>query len=211
MHFASPAEQTGITEKKYPEAFSHQLHIVDNDMECTDCHTGVTESLYAYDDNRPDKDVCFSCHDDTLFSHESSLRTVENPVRNVIFGHNSHVNLDSIGILLKMAVSSGNYLGIPPDLSEEFDLENACTSCHRGMNKTDYSTKDNLPVMSDCLLCHSEVDPPFSCGNCHSSDFRLTPVSHTETWIDDHTEMKHEKPNSCESCHGRSFTCRGCH
>ena len=208
---ASPSEQAGTKGKKYPEAFSHQLHIIDNDMECTDCHTRVTESLSAYDDNRPDEDVCFSCHEDTLFSNAGPLRLFENPTRIVIFNHNVHVNLDSIGIVLKMAVSSGKYLGIPPDLPAEFDSENACSSCHRGMNKADFSTEDNLPVMSDCLVCHSEVDPPFSCKTCHSSDVRLTPLSHTETWIDDHTEMKHEKPNSCEPCHGRSFTCRGCH
>jgi hypothetical protein len=66
--------------------------------------------------------------------------------------------------------------------------------------------------MADCLVCHSQIDPPFSCEFCHAPGDHLKPVSHTPDFIDTHTsgKLKLDK-SSCAVCHGRTFTCQGCH
>jgi hypothetical protein len=66
--------------------------------------------------------------------------------------------------------------------------------------------------MAGCIVCHSEVSPPDSCVFCHAKNAKLTPTSHTPEWLDVHSSGKVKlDEEACALCHGRNFTCEGCH
>ena len=88
-----------------------------------------------------------------------------------------------------------------------------CAGCHRGIETSEVTSKANFPPMADCVVCHNRVEIPNSCWMCHAKTMRLTPESHVPDFIDSHSRVKHsaEEKRSCEVCHGRNFTCAGCH
>ena len=166
------------------------------------------------------------------FSHAEALRTAKGclpchapiprsvlvsksparPVRWVKFSHARHVPLGVSAALIK-AIDAKTHLGpIAPELRKQLETENVCQACHRGMGEvTGPLAKANYPSMSDCLVCHNRIDPPFSCEKCHVEDVKtLMPATHTAGFVDRHTSKGQEKA-SCAACHGRRFTCMGCH
>ncbi|MGH2374954.1 MAG: hypothetical protein ACRD96_25935, partial [Bryobacteraceae bacterium] len=67
-------------------------------------------------------------------------------------------------------------------------------------------------AMADCLVCHSKVDPPFSCEFCHDSKAALKPASHVPDFLDSHhAKNAAVDRTTCAVCHARKFTCQGCH
>ena len=82
-----------------------------------------------------------------------------------------------------------------------------CVQCHQ------VTTANAFPAMSTCISCHTQVDIPDSCYKCHAKSMRLTPADHIAEFIDTHSRVKHspDQKQACEVCHGRTFTCAGCH
>ena len=80
------------------------------------------------------------------------------------------------------------------------------------MDESERVSSVNMPQMADCLVCHNKVDPPFSCEFCHPASAKLKPANHTADFLDTHTKKNAglDFP-SCAVCHGRKFTCLGCH
>ena len=69
-----------------------------------------------------------------------------------------------------------------------------------------------MPQMADCLVCHTQIDAPFSCEKCHAKDAPLKPASHVPSFLNDHTSGKLNLDKvTCTVCHGREFRCLGCH
>jgi hypothetical protein len=117
-----------------------------------------------------------------------------------------------VGPALAAAIDAGRYLGPAGDLKGRLGTGNACLACHRGVPDTDLATAVHLPRMTDCLVCHTSIDPPFSCGKCHTADAVLKPASHTGNWADIHSSRTRVPDKSgCKPCHGVRFTCMGCH
>jgi predicted CXXCH cytochrome family protein len=88
-----------------------------------------------------------------------------------------------------------------------------CTGCHRGLEKSDVTSKANFPVMAECMGCHRTFDIPDSCWKCHAQTMRLLPADHVTDFLDSHSRVKHSaaEKQSCEVCHGNNFHCAGCH
>ncbi|MDE3165589.1 MAG: hypothetical protein KGN36_07280, partial [Acidobacteriota bacterium] len=90
--------------------------------------------------------------------------------------------------------------------------KNACEACHRGMEESTQVSRANLPEMADCLVCHSQIDNPFSCEKCHAKEDNLKPANHVEGFMSAHSSGKLNLDKStCAVCHGREFRCLGCH
>ncbi len=69
-----------------------------------------------------------------------------------------------------------------------------------------------MPRMADCLVCHNQIDPPFSCAQCHDPKWTgLQPANHHDTDFHDKHSTKAIVKQGCSLCHGRTFTCMGCH
>lgn len=104
------------------------------------------------------------------------------------------------------SIDHGRYLSPPGNLREFLNVTNNCQGCHRDADA------DAFPKMADCLVCHSKIDPPESCAQCHLPQQQLRPSNHTEHFLSDHTSGKMNlNKATCAVCHGRTFTCLGCH
>ena len=113
--------------------FSHQYHLQDIGLFCTDCHKQASGSSSASDNILPKEENCADCHlkeveDEAKCGkchHDNTeFEPFENPKRVIDFPHKFH---------LKKA-----------DLS--------CQDCHNGMNKTDYASRKHWPTMPECAM-----------------------------------------------------------
>jgi hypothetical protein len=186
--------------------FSHRIHLQQK-LTCNVCHASALKSTQASDNLLPDPVVCSGCHKDA--------KQIKAPrdVRVSKFNHALHAKLSNIGATIAKAVDSGAYLGKSADVHRpDLNTTNACAACHRGLERSGEVSHANFPHMADCLVCHNRIDPPFSCEKCHVDVASLKPASHANDWLDRHTSSKVPKDRqSCAVCHGRRFTCLGCH
>ncbi len=163
-------------------------------------------SSQAADNLLPLRDACVSCHKSVAIKQPARLTVSK-------FNHQVHLKLGNVAPVIAAAVKSKAYLSPPGDILVHLDTKNACAACHRGLNQSDSVTLAAFPRMADCLVCHNKIDPPFSCEKCHTAGADLRPASHhVPGFMDLHNSGKAnlDKP-SCAVCHGRQFTCSGCH
>ncbi len=189
--------------------FSHKYHLTQV-AACESCHTQAANSTSAADNLLPDKSACVTCHDEVEIPAPRRLAVQK-------FNHAKHVAMGSIAPLLNSAIRSKTYLGTRPPSAEQLAAgKDACTSCHHGIAESENVPHDkpvaaHFPAMADCLVCHNKIDPPDSCEQCHAkpqSGFK--PATHTAEFSDKHATKSIEKAE-CATCHGRKFTCKGCH
>ena len=162
------------------------------------------------------KGSCQPCHAAVLKLTEVSRKG--RPVKWIRFNHELHLKLGNPAPVLLKAIETKAYipgLGAEPALIQPH-LEKAlvaCTACHRGMTGvTGKLARENYPHMSDCLVCHNRIDNPFSCEKCHVEDAKeLRPASHRVNGFADGHSSKSVAKAECAVCHGRKFTCLGCH
>jgi c(7)-type cytochrome triheme protein len=196
-----------------PPRFSHQVHLKQN-LTCFTCHQAAAASTEATDANRPGEETCGTCHNgDRLPVVDASFLSEKKPAeRTYRFNHQFHLQMGNVAPLLAAAIDEGKYLGKAGAVRAQLNTENECQACHRGLAETDVAGKGNLPQMSDCLVCHSEIDNPFSCKKCHLEGVNLKPADHTREFADAHsTGRLGLDKTTCLPCHGRHFTCMGCH
>src|SRR5262245_61156373 len=205
--------QTSGPEKKI--RFSHRRHLALKGIGCEDCHYSALSSRLAADDNLPKAASCVACHDglhalkqdegESAYVFKSSSRTLK-------FNHQQHLELGNVAPALIAAIDSGTYLSPTVPMRNHLETATARMACHRALAQSDATGPSNHPQMADCLVCHSTIDPPFSCEPCHTKEAKLKPASHTSTFMDLHSsrDAKLDKA-SCKICHGVRFRCMGCH
>ncbi|MBN1409130.1 MAG: hypothetical protein JW956_15120 [Calditrichaceae bacterium] len=182
--------------EKYELIFSHQLHVVNNEVECASCH-GTAESSQAGTDNLlPDMESCGACHDveddeNCGMCHsdiEEPLEVVRIEDYSQKFSHQLHIK-------------------------SEFE----CSSCHSGIEKkVTPSAPVSLPAMSDCMNCHSGKSASVECAACHLPEDNLKPTSHTINFAHAHSDLAKSGTDAmasgmaCADCHRQDF-CQDCH
>ena len=129
------------------------------------------------------------------------------------FSHAKHLKLGNVAPVIAGAIDKGTYLGLDGATIRPFlNSTNPCMACHRGLEESDAVSRANMPQMADCLVCHNQIDLPDSCGFCHPKGAQLKPANHVPDFLDTHTNKKSGLDmQSCAVCHGRKFTCLGCH
>lgn len=189
-----------------PAPFPHRIHLAQG-LECVECHTAATSSTKVEDNLLPQKRVCLACHEDAEVSIPPPPAT-----RLSKFSHALHLKMGSAAPFIADAIDHQRYLQPPDDIRRHLPGKSPCQACHRGLEESDQVTRAALPQMADCLVCHTQIDPPFSCEDCHGKDDHLKPPNHTERFMDAHSSGKlHLDKTTCAVCHGRTFTCMGCH
>lgn len=194
-------------------AFSHRVHLAQK-IDCLVCHSGAATSTAASDNLLPSREVCLGCHTgDRKLASEPAIKSPR-ALTVTKFSHQLHFRMrNAIAPAIINAIEEKKYLSDPGGLREVLaNTKQPCMACHRGMDTSDAVTAAAFPAMADCLVCHTEMDPPYSCAKCHEDGRKLKPASHTANWVDVHSSGKANlnKP-SCAVCHGRNFTCLGCH
>jgi len=184
--------------------FSHQAHLKLK-LTCAHCHLTAASSTRVEDNNLPLKQACAGCHQEV---------TLKVPATSMLsrFSHRKHLEMGNLAPVIAAAIDRKTYLSDPGDIRRHLNNANPCAACHRGMEESTAVSKSALPQMADCLVCHAQIDPPFSCEFCHARDAPLKPASHTAGFLDTH----HRKDagldrSTCAVCHGRKFICQGCH
>ena len=193
--------------------FSHRVHLQAGAV-CASCHSAAAASTSATDSNLPTERECNVCHGGGAVRPVDTAAVAEIPTakRSYRFNHKFHLTLGNVTPVLAAAIDGGTYLGKSDGIRERLGDANACAACHRGLEETDLAGKANLPQMSDCLVCHSEIDNPFTCEKCHLEGVELRPADHTRTFVDQHSTGKIQLDKaSCLPCHGTNFACMGCH
>jgi len=129
------------------------------------------------------------------------------------FSHAKHLKLGNVAPVIASAIDKGTYLGQGGDkIRPLLNSSNPCIACHRGLESSDAVSQTNMPQMADCLVCHNTISPPDSCEFCHPKDAQLKPPNHVAGFLDSHTNKNSGlDKQSCAVCHGRKFTCLGCH
>lgn len=193
-------------------AFSHRVHLAQR-IECRTCHAAASSSQAAADNLLPSPQVCSGCHTEERRLPVEPVIRKPRPGQVNAFNHALHAKFGNIGPLILRAVEAKTYLSNPAGLKDHLaSNQNACAACHRGLERSDEVTTAAFPQMADCLVCHTNIDPPFSCTKCHAKTMALKPANHTPDWLDRHTSGKAiTERTSCAVCHGRRFTCLGCH
>ena len=185
--------------------FSHKLHLKLL-PDCTKCHSMAAASEKPSDNLLPGAASCKACHTEVAIKKPRTTGIGT-------FSHKLHAGLGNPAKVLAAAIRSGAYLSPPGDAAKWLATSaSACSACHRGMEESDVVSRAAFPNMADCLVCHPKVDPPFSCGFCHEKEFALKPATHTRDFLESHSNKKSALDKaSCAVCHGRKFTCLGCH
>jgi hypothetical protein len=184
--------------------FSHKLHLK-LIPQCITCHTGAETSSNPADNLLPAKTVCAKCH-------KEGEVTIPAPPETLVahFSHAQHFKMGNVAPVIAAAIDKKDYLQSSAGIRQYLDTKNACQACHRGLEESDAVAKANMPQMADCLVCHNQIENPFSCEQCHAKTANLKPASHVPGFQDTHSRPSLEK-TGCAVCHGRSFRCLGCH
>jgi hypothetical protein len=184
--------------------FSHQFHLKLK-PDCASCHTAAAISASPRDNLLPAQAACRPCH--------SSREIPEPPATRVAqFSHQQHLKSGNIAPLIAAAIDRNTYLQPPGDTRRHLNGTNPCAACHRGMEENTQVSAANMPRMADCLVCHNQIDNPFSCEKCHSKTDNLKPSSHVEGFMSAHSSgTLNLNKTTCTVCHGREFHCLGCH
>ncbi|MFN7995165.1 MAG: cytochrome c3 family protein [Bryobacteraceae bacterium] len=186
--------------------FSHRVHLALK-LECTRCHAAAPVSTRLEDNLLPKAEVCRECHKTEPNIGSPPTTRLER------FNHQLHLKLGNIAPAIAAAIDHKQYLSPPPpSLREDLNTRNSCEACHRGLETSDRPEHTALPQMADCLVCHNQIAPPDSCQFCHAKSANLKPATHTADFLDTHTSGKLAlDKTTCAVCHGRHFTCLGCH
>ncbi|NOX37584.1 MAG: cytochrome c3 family protein [Calditrichaeota bacterium] len=175
--------------------FSHKLHVVENEMDCLDCHPGAVRSEQGMDDLFPEMAACGDCHDveaeeECGLCHQQPEEVALIPrvdTYNRLFSHRQH------------AVA-----GL------------ACQTCHPRVKDKDRVTAYDLPDMASCMDCHDRRGLWTDCRSCHLPDEPLKPVSHGPDFEHRHADLARLQNRSltagkdCRLCH-QTRDCQRCH
>lgn len=177
-------------------AFPHRVHVVEEGLDCTDCHVGAEDSD---EPGMPIEQQCMLCHADmdeeapedrrvaTLFADGKLLAAGYTELGDeVIFSHSTHV-----------------------------DSGMDCSMCHGDLESSDALTPAVRVGMADCVACHENLGLPTDCATCHSEiDLDWQPPSHAMLWEEHHGGVARSGSdlvaNDCSMCHTED-TCASCH
>lgn len=168
--------------------FNHNWHVVDQELECTDCHEGAESEDKA---GLPEMEACAECHDETddttdekagcLLCHE-----FRQPHPDCTDEHCAEEDLPDITATI--GPQPYRNLRYPSDerpggFSHETHFENGieCAQCHGGIREQD----------SDFVPSGRYMPKPQRCLDCHGRQLR------------NFTHERHaEKEVACSACHG---------
>jgi hypothetical protein len=177
-------------------AFSHRLHVQEEELDCVSCHEGAQVEAHA---GLPGPDACDVCHE-LLDEERPPERAVSNLFEDevfhaergrelsdeILFSHPDHVaRIEDCGTCHLGIATNEDVLSMPP-----VDMA-ACIDCHEASGRRD-----------ECATCHERLDrtwePPGHALDWIARHGRASRGAHPAT-VDD-CRTCHE-PASCESCH----------
>ena len=168
--------------------FSHELHVVENELSCQDCHSDIPTSTSLADRNLPEMDVCGDCHD---IEDEETCgmchRDPENPEAarhrefQLLFSHETHL-----------------------EAGED------CARCHGPITSDGDWYSNAVELKSLCNGCHDIALNGDRCSSCHTESYALQDI-HPGDWRHNHAEQALNRKDWCGACHESMAGCSDCH
>jgi hypothetical protein len=202
--------------------FSHKLHVVENEIECSACHAMAESSLKGTDNLMPTMESCGSCHD--VEDNEQCATC--------------HSDMDNPRSVPRVV----DYF---PQFSHKMHLDDGldCNSCHAGIASKTTVEPYELPNLQDCQSCHiqKKIKPSShlpnylhlhgdearslavvdqqTCKNCHSVQYcqnchegdNLDRTTHPLNYVFTHSLDARGKERECSVCHTERSFCVECH
>jgi c(7)-type cytochrome triheme protein len=186
----------GCKKEDFTLAFSHQKHVIDNEVECSVCHQATDGDM-----SMPGHEVCSQCHEidetkpgaECLQCHKvksaSEIEAAEAkyPEReearenDIIFSHKTHTYMNA-----------------------------KCETCHVRISRTTSMAQTQLPPLEACLACHNDVTARLEdCSVCHVPTSPIN-ATHKLSWTTKHGIESKFGNNQCMVCH-REDMCIACH
>ena len=182
--FAAVSVYSSGNREYEPIIFSHDLHVAENGMECTDCHAEIMKTGLGKR-SMPDHDICGECHE---VDDDDACGTC-------------HKNPDEPEA---MPPIPGKYDGFAH--TQHPDLK--CSKCHSLVINGKFDPE--IPEMADCQMCHAKMNGPLECKVCHLGETPL-PIDHKfASWHQDHGMEASVGTSDCSQCHDQS-SCGDCH
>jgi len=183
---AGARQEPAAGAEQKPVVFSHEVHL-EQEIGCTDCHTNAEQSMSAEDDNRPEKEICLTCHEEggkevgsiAWGAPREAQGRVEKIVSELNFSHKAHLERGA-----------------------------DCEYCHLAPEAT--QGKVAIPSMESCSRCHENRAGRNDCAICHKKPSILRPDDHDYAWINHHREAAREDDTRCGKCHSQNY-CQECH
>lgn len=182
-----------------PLAFSHELHVGEQGLDCESCHEDAW-----YDDKAgwPYQDTCLVCHD--------SIDEDKDPSRSIELAFTP----DDDGRLTFKAHSSLSGEVIFSHLAH-VEAEVGCAECHQGIEESGRVDTSLAVDMGACMDCHARRAQPAECATCHSQiDQDWQPPSHLLRWEQAHGHASRacrgRAAMECSLCH-QERSCAECH
>lgn len=181
-------EEPKVTNKNIIK-FSHEFHSEVTD--CAACHSGATSAMSLTDRLLPGKSDCAACHDVDddencgLCHYEDNFEPLVQSGSSLFFNHAQHVET----------------------------LEMECTTCHKGLDKVEYSFESAgvSPSMALCYDCHNDQSVATNnCVVCHKGTADLIPADHKLVNFFGEHKFTALNDKSCAMCHDNTF-CEACH
>jgi len=169
--------------------FSHDLHVRDQAIKCTKCHSPkrLRTSISSGDNILPTEARCMKCHKVWKERNECSRCHEEEPPYSTFAPRHRIYNF--------------------PHKTHVADEELECQTCHGNMVKT--KNFPPIPDMKGCIQCHDNNAPLF-CDGCHTNVATIRPSTHSITWIKDHDIAASINSAECQTCHIQ-INCDNCH
>jgi hypothetical protein len=177
-------------------AFSHQIHVTGEKLDCVMCHEnfGVSD-----DPGMPSPDTCAACHDEI-----DADKPAEKHVATLFEGD-------------KFRSAHASRLDGELIFSHKLHTKSVkkCNECHADIEHDTAIDEDIGVSMASCTACHEERKAPSGCATCHVEIREDTaPASHAHDWQHFHGRVVRAgsiaTADSCELCHTES-TCLQCH
>ena len=181
-----------------PFAFSHRVHVVQEELECADCHRGGTTSD---EPGMPALSQCMLCH--------KAIDEKKPPGRQVasLYVGKEYQGAHAAELGHEIVFSHKQHTGQVKD----------CDACHVGIKENEVVDRHQAVTMDACNRCHDErnVKGGRDCAVCHK-EIRADrkPETHQPLWLRAHgrTVRAHseETNDRCSLCHDDS-SCESCH
>ena len=177
-------------------AFSHSVHVVDQELGCVNCHENVE---MEDDPGMPTPDMCELCHAD-IDEEKPAERRIETLFEDEVFRAVHAARLDDEVVF--------------SHLKHAEEIED-CGTCHVGIEENERIGPGMAIDMDACVQCHESRKVASECATCHTVWTEdVAPESHLQNWSKRHGKVVRAHSelsmDNCATCHKES-TCAECH
>ncbi|NOZ02384.1 MAG: hypothetical protein GXP54_10910 [Deltaproteobacteria bacterium] len=190
----------GFIHKRDQIHFSHKKHVVEEELECEECHSAIVDSNKVTESVFPSEKKCMECHDKEEGGCGQCHADPKRPttwqthrVQSVVFSHATH-------------------LGAKGKDGKKIE----CTDCHGDVRDAESPRMTGTPRMYDtCMNCHRNDFREIKCKKCHEDliENPARPVrlfSHDADFMQRHGTLARGDEKVCEHCHRQDY-CADCH